>query len=596
MIPGDHPTFTCFCGHDKTVKQNRSAQRGSTPMCHNVPQPMDNPPPTHPPKRADPPWGGGGYLHFSQSQGKPRQTPPRTPPPCSINQPLSKGLIDTHVYASAPQEHGLCTEESGPASVCFSPHMFATHDDAPPRSVSLPVGPKPKRHLFMPRPPKVCADFRSNTDPFTASAITDLQCFTNRALLLHNRTTLPLELGPLLQPRGLSVDVIRNTGLSKAVYNICCVIVGAGVLALPATLVHTHWYGLIPMLLMGWLLNYTGQCMAQCALQDPAILTYRDLGDKAFGFYGQAAVLSMQLTFCIGPSILFLVLIADNLELVLLGGPGMGTRLCLAACLTLPICFFRTFDDLGWTSLGGLLASVIAIVCVVLSIAFEDLPLRPQAAPQALSFRGLVLSAARSCFAFAAHGVFPGILRVMRRPDEFPAAIVAAFSCAGCIYLPFSALCYYTFTAHTQDNIFENLPMGPLRTIGVLMITAHVTVAFSLMLNPVFYLMEEALGIEIPSGAQQTRGQVAGRVVTRSAFVGLLVVVALVFPDFGGLMNLIGGTVCIAISLVMPLAFYLKLQPLPTSTIAFIWAVIAGSCLLSVLSTAYTLSDMLSTA
>ena len=42
MIPDDHPTFMFFCGPSNIVKQNRSAQSGSTPLCRNVPQPMDN--------------------------------------------------------------------------------------------------------------------------------------------------------------------------------------------------------------------------------------------------------------------------------------------------------------------------------------------------------------------------------------------------------------------------------------------------------------------------------------------------------------------------------------------------------------------------
>ena len=65
------------------VQQNRSAQSGSTAMCHNVPQPTyQAQQPTHPPKRADsPPWGG--FLNFFPNQGKTRQTHPPTlrPPP-----------------------------------------------------------------------------------------------------------------------------------------------------------------------------------------------------------------------------------------------------------------------------------------------------------------------------------------------------------------------------------------------------------------------------------------------------------------------------------------------------------------------------------
>ena len=42
MVPVDPPTLRFVCGHDKIVKQKRSAQRGSSPMCENVPQPVDD--------------------------------------------------------------------------------------------------------------------------------------------------------------------------------------------------------------------------------------------------------------------------------------------------------------------------------------------------------------------------------------------------------------------------------------------------------------------------------------------------------------------------------------------------------------------------
>ena len=85
----DHPTFTFFCGHVPIVKHNRAAESGSTPMCHNVPQPMNNIgslqdlEPTHPPNRADTPPPGRVPAPFPKSgktQTKP-PTHPQTPPP-----------------------------------------------------------------------------------------------------------------------------------------------------------------------------------------------------------------------------------------------------------------------------------------------------------------------------------------------------------------------------------------------------------------------------------------------------------------------------------------------------------------------------------
>lgn len=45
------------------------------------------------------------------------------------------------------------------------------------------------------------------------------------------------------------------------------------------------------------------------------------------------------------------------------------------------------------------------------------------------------LCPARSCFAYGGHAVFPGILRVMRQPTEFPAALTVAFVLISCVYV-----------------------------------------------------------------------------------------------------------------------------------------------------------------
>ena len=77
---GTHPP-THWTGESlaKWLKQNSSAQSGSTPVCHNVPQPMNNggglpsSATQPPPKTAD--------VRFCQNQGEAPPPPPIPPPP-----------------------------------------------------------------------------------------------------------------------------------------------------------------------------------------------------------------------------------------------------------------------------------------------------------------------------------------------------------------------------------------------------------------------------------------------------------------------------------------------------------------------------------
>ena len=89
-------------------------------------------------------------------------------------------------------------------------------------------------------------------------------------------------------------DITRNSTLWTAVWNILCAMIGAGMLGMPGTLAGTSWYGLVVMVLGCGVMHFTGQCMAYCSLKDPSLMTYRDLGAKAFGWWGQMLVLVLQ--------------------------------------------------------------------------------------------------------------------------------------------------------------------------------------------------------------------------------------------------------------------------------------------------------------
>jgi vesicular inhibitory amino acid transporter len=182
----------------------------------------------------------------------------------------------------------------------------------------------------------------------------------------------------------------------------------------------------------------------------------------------------------------------------------------------------------------------------------------------------------------------------MRRPEEFPAAITLSFKMMVAGYRTFSALCSYAFGSATQDNVLKNMAPSRLRDLAIVMVTAHVLFAFSIWLNPVFYLFEETLGIEIATGAQQTRTQVAGRVVSRTLFVGFVFLVADAVPFFGDIMNIIGGGIGMGCILLLPLGSYLKLnrEKLDNKVVVMIGVLMVFGVFIGVASTVQAVNQM----
>eukprot|EP00668_Euglena_longa_P000705 GGOE01000854.1.p1 GENE.GGOE01000854.1~~GGOE01000854.1.p1 ORF type:complete len:461 (+),score=151.06 GGOE01000854.1:75-1457(+) len=432
--------------------------------------------------------------------------------------------------------------------------------------------------------------------PMSACTAAELRHIYTRAVTLHplRASLTSSEMTPLLHLE--DTDAVRSTGFAKVVFHLLCAVLGAGVLGLPSALVQTHWSGLLLMVGVAVVLNCSAQCLTHCALMDPGVLTYRDVGQRAFGASGQMAVLVCQVITCVGPAVLFLILMGQNIGLLLEGRLRPTESTCLAAMCTLPLCFFRTFGDVGIVSLGGLLASLVAIGCVSASILLNGLRSHPVEFAPGSTAAGLVSVTARSCFAYGGHAVFPGILRVMRQPTEFPAALTVSFVLISCIYVLFSALCYSTFGAGTKENVLENLPPDKLRDASLLMVTIHINAAFCLYMNPVFYLIEERLGVENRSGAEQDGVQVLGRVLLRSVLVLLLLAVALAVPYLGAVMDLVGGTVYLGMGLLLPLVFYWKLQRPALSRMqeAALWLLVGGGLLLSLASTTLTVGKIIS--
>eukprot|EP00667_Euglena_gracilis_P007634 EG_transcript_7709 len=437
-------------------------------------------------------------------------------------------------------------------------------------------------------------ELRSKTSPVIRSQ-NQLVHLRSRAFSLYYKQAT--EEGLPLISVAPPVETVRNATMSKAVYNVLCAMIGAGAIGLPGTLAGASWYGLAVILVIGAIMQVSGQCMTRCVLDDPELITFRDLGEKAFGLVGQLTVLTLQIINCVGTAILFLVLAADNAELLLadfVGPHPKSTYLWGAALASLPFCFLRNLDEIGWVSLAGLTSSLLALLCITISIVFHCLPRRPDVRYDPPTLPGLLTSAATTSFAYGGHVMFPSIIQVMRKPQEFPRALSISFNILYVVYFFFTLLCYYTFGSDIHDNVMKNLPETAFRTASLLLITAHVVFAYSLYMNPVFYLMEVELGIESPTGAAQTREQVIGRVVLRTVTCGLLLAVAIEMPFFGSVMTLIGGSVVSGSVLLLPLAIYLRLyrSRLSPQRIALLAALLAFGAFLAISSTINTAQDM----
>ena len=111
------------------------------------------------------------------------------------------------------------------------------------------------------------------------------------------------------------------------------------------------------------------------------------------------------------------------------------------------------------------------------------------------------------CFGYGGHMslVFPGLLGVMKRPSEYKSALSIAFSMKTWAFMIFPGIFFFAFGADTRPNFLHNMPKSDLTALATILMTSQIALMFALVLNPVFYLLEVALGIEYQVRSRDAR-------------------------------------------------------------------------------------------
>jgi solute carrier family 32 (vesicular inhibitory amino acid transporter) len=79
------------------------------------------------------------------------------------------------------------------------------------------------------------------------------------------------------------------------------------------------------------------------------------------------------------------------------------------------------------------------------------------------------------------------------------------------------------------------------------------------------------------------------KILIRVLVILLIVVVAIVFPDFDSIMALMGSTLCFTICIILPVAFYLKIfgNEIPLKERVIDWILIVSCSIMAIVGTVW---------
>ena len=159
----------------------------------------------------------------------------------------------------------------------------------------------------------------------------------------------------------------------------------------------------------------------------PLIKSYSDIGEEAFGYKGRAIVSIFMYLELYLVATGFLILEGDNLEKLF---PNMsfkvyGLRIAgkqgfvlLTALVILPTTWLRNLGVLAYVSVGGVLASIILVGCVMWVGAFDGVG--SHEGGKMVNWGGLTTSVSLFTFCYCGHAVFPTIHSSMKDTRQFP--------------------------------------------------------------------------------------------------------------------------------------------------------------------------------
>ncbi|KAF0927235.1 hypothetical protein E2562_031178 [Oryza meyeriana var. granulata] len=346
----------------------------------------------------------------------------------------------------------------------------------------------------------------------------------------------------------------------SAFHNVTAM-VGAGVLGLPFAMAQLGWgAGTVAIVLSFGITLYTLWQLVELheAVPGKRFDRYHELGQHAFSKrLGLWIIVPLQLIVQVGTDIVYMVTGGQTLKkFIELSCNGR----CKDIRLTFYIMMFASAQFVlsqcpNFNSISAVsAAAAVMSVCYSMIAFFTSLvKAHPAAAAandygfKATTTAGRVFGAFNALgaisFAFAGHNVVLEIQATIPSTPEKPSkkpmwlGVVVAYAIVALCYFTVAFAGYYAFGNAVQPNVLISLEKPRwLVALANLMVVIHVIGGYQVYSMPVFDMIETVLvkKLEFSPGLPL-------RIIARSAYVALTMLIGMTFPFFDGLLGFFGG-------------------------------------------------------
>lgn len=355
-------------------------------------------------------------------------------------------------------------------------------------------------------------------------------------------------------PRGCSATQAALNGI-----NVLC---GVGVLTTPYAVKEGGWLGLGLLFVFAIVSWYTGILLRRCLDSQVGLETYPDIGQAAFGMTGRlviSIILYVELYAC---CVEFLILEGDNMSalfpnasLSLNGFELTSAELftIMTAIFVLPTVWLRDLSLLSYVSAGGVIASVLVVICVIWIGVVDGVGFHKSG--PLLTLSNIPVSVGLFGFCYSGHAVFPNIYTSLKKPSQFTPILTISFIICTTMYGGMAIMGFTMFGEETQSQITLNLPDQFVASkIALWTTVVNPFTKYALTITPVALSLEELF----PSSGYTLKSYWIS-ISIRTILVVSTLCVALLVPFFGYVMAFIGSFLSMLVCLIFPAACFLKI-------------------------------------
>ncbi|RLN49091.1 hypothetical protein BBJ29_008747 [Phytophthora kernoviae] len=302
---------------------------------------------------------------------------------------------------------------------------------------------------------------------------------------------------------------------AKAAFNLFCCVYGIGTLGMPGNFSRSGpVIAVIAMAFMAFANTYSSVAICRVMLLAPrSVKTYGDLGEWAMGKPGRYLSVVSQMGNCLMVPCVFLVLGGSLLDGLFPDAFGTSTWIILMALACMPVCLVPTLKEGAGAAFAGCMGTIIADVIGV-AVVMHGMRGHPSIPKPDKDFKQVAGAFGNLALAYGAGIVIPALQRQHSDPTRMPRVVGVTIAFISGCFLVLASTAYSAVGCQISGNllwsIYPNSETG-LTTLGFssdwgmvvlayLFMQLHITIAFSVILNPAFYIAERVvLGMHKPT-------------------------------------------------------------------------------------------------